>query len=56
MADKSFTTADVSTHKDDANGYWLIVEDGVYDVSSAFPPLTLSSHPRENEYSRRMNK
>jgi cytochrome b involved in lipid metabolism len=42
MADKSFTTNDVSTHKDDANGYWLIVEDGVYDVTSAFIPFPLS--------------
>lgn len=39
MADKSFTTADVSSHKDDANGFWLIVEDGVYDVTSAFFPF-----------------
>lgn len=50
MADKSFTTADVSSHKDDANGYWLIVEDGVYDVTSAFPPpppfLSLLAHAR----------
>lgn len=38
MADKSFTTTDVSSHKDDASGYWLIIEDGVYDVSSAFFP------------------
>lgn len=42
MADKSFTTADVSSHKDDANGYWLIVEDGVYDVTSAFSPFLLA--------------
>ncbi|KAL6907004.1 cytochrome b5-like heme/steroid binding domain-containing protein [Trichoderma evansii] len=40
MADKSFTTADVSSHKDDANGYWLIVEDGVYDVTKF-----LDEHP-----------
>ena len=38
---KSFTTAEVAQHKDDANGYWLIVEGDVYDVSSAFsPPLS----------------
>lgn len=43
MADKSFTTADVSSHKDDANGFWLIVEDGVYDVTSAFYPFSLLS-------------
>ncbi|KAM0461177.1 hypothetical protein ACHAPV_004493 [Trichoderma viride] len=40
MADKSFTTTDVSSHKDDANGYWLIIEDGVYDVSKF-----LDEHP-----------
>ncbi|KAL7923594.1 cytochrome b5-like heme/steroid binding domain-containing protein [Trichoderma austrokoningii] len=40
MADKSFTTSDVSSHKDDANGYWLIVEDGVYDVTKF-----LDEHP-----------
>jgi hypothetical protein len=36
---KSFTTAEVAQHKDDANGYWLIVEGDVYDVSSEFPSL-----------------
>ncbi|KAM0256296.1 hypothetical protein ACHAQJ_005061 [Trichoderma viride] len=40
MSDKSFTTADVGTHKDDGNGYWLIVEDGVYDVTKF-----LDEHP-----------
>lgn len=44
MADKSFTTTDVSSHKDDANGYWLIIEDGVYDVSSAFFFSLFPSH------------
>ena len=37
---KTFTTADVAQHKDEANGYWLIVENDVYDVSSMLrPPL-----------------
>jgi predicted heme/steroid binding protein len=33
MSEK-YTTADVTKHKDDANGYWIIVEGDVYDVSS----------------------
>jgi len=31
---KTYTTADVAQHKDESNGYWLIVENDVYDVSS----------------------
>ena len=38
MSDKSFTTADVGSHNNDEKGYWLIVENNVYDVTSAFPP------------------
>ncbi|KYK60318.1 cytochrome b5 [Drechmeria coniospora] len=32
-SDKKFTTADVGQHKDADNGYWLIVENGVYDLT-----------------------
>ena len=40
MADKKITAAEVGQHKDDSNGYWLIVENKVYDVTSASsPPL-----------------
>lgn len=37
---KTFTTADVSPHKDDSNGYWIIVENDVYDLTSkpTLPP------------------
>lgn len=35
MADKSFTTAEVGSHNNDEKGYWLIVENNVYDVTSA---------------------
>ena len=30
----TYTTAEVGKHKDEANGFWLIVENDVYDVSS----------------------
>lgn len=33
---QTYTTADVTKHKDDENGYWLIVENDVYDVSSKY--------------------
>ena len=32
---ESYTTADVQKHKDEANGFWLIVENDVYDVTRA---------------------
>ncbi|KAK4075829.1 hypothetical protein Trihar35433_2389 [Trichoderma harzianum] len=35
MADKSFTTAEVGSHNNDEKGYWLIVENNVYDVTKA---------------------
>lgn len=35
---ENYTIADVAQHKDDANGYWVIVENEVYDVSSTFAP------------------
>ena len=31
---ESYTTADVQKHKDEANGFWLIVENDVHDVTS----------------------
>jgi hypothetical protein len=31
---QTHTTAEVAKHRDDANGYWLIVENDVYDVTS----------------------
>lgn len=31
---ESYSTVDVGKHKDEANGYWLIVENDVYDVTS----------------------
>lgn len=31
---QTYTTADVAKHKDAENGYWLIVENDVYDVTS----------------------
>lgn len=30
----SFSTAEVAKHKDDGNGYWLIIENDVYDITS----------------------
>ncbi len=38
---ETFTTADVAKHKDAENGYWLIVENDVYDVTSetSLPPF-----------------
>ncbi|KEY65204.1 hypothetical protein S7711_09383 [Stachybotrys chartarum IBT 7711] len=37
---ENYTVADVAQHKDDANGYWVIVENEVYDVSKF-----LDEHP-----------
>lgn len=31
---ETYTTAEVGKHKDEASGFWLIVENDVYDVSS----------------------
>lgn len=44
MSDKTFTTADVGSHTNDEKGYWLIVEDGVYDVTSAFHSPSPAKH------------
>ncbi|PHH73445.1 hypothetical protein CDD83_4750 [Cordyceps sp. RAO-2017] len=32
MAEK-YTAAEVGKHRDDANGYWIIVENDVYDLT-----------------------
>ena len=37
---QTHTTAEVAKHRDDANGYWLIVENDVYDVTNF-----LEEHP-----------
>ncbi|KAK6360578.1 hypothetical protein TWF730_006717 [Orbilia blumenaviensis] len=34
MADKQFTTADVAQHKDADAGLYIIIDNGVYDVTS----------------------
>jgi len=34
---KSFSTADVASHKDADAGMYIIVDDGVYDVTSTSP-------------------
>ncbi|PHH66712.1 hypothetical protein CDD80_917 [Ophiocordyceps camponoti-rufipedis] len=31
---QKYTPAQVSQHGDDSSGYWLIIEDGVYDISN----------------------
>ena len=44
---KTFTTADIAKHKDDENGYWVIIETKVYDVTSNLSPLIpLGVEPR----------
>ncbi|KAI9900006.1 hypothetical protein N3K66_004268 [Trichothecium roseum] len=40
MSQQSYTTAEIAKHKDEANGYWLIVDNDVYDVSNF-----LEEHP-----------
>jgi hypothetical protein len=30
---RSITTTEVAKHKDDGSGYWVIIEDGVYDLT-----------------------
>ena len=47
-ADKTFTTAEVAQHKDDANGYWLIIENDVYDVSSMSSTLLIQFLPHHH--------
>lgn len=29
-----YTVADVAKHKDESNGMWIIVDSGVYDITS----------------------
>lgn len=36
---KQYTTADVAQHKDEANGMWIIVDTGVYDITSTKAPF-----------------
>lgn len=38
---KQYTTAEVAQHKDEASGMWIIVDTGVYDVTSACHSLPL---------------
>ena len=34
-----YSVADVAKHKDESNGMWIIVDNGVYDITSEqFPP------------------
>lgn len=41
-----YTTAEVAKHKDEANGMWIIVDSGVYDITSAYLINVLPSHVR----------
>lgn len=36
-----YTVADVAKHKDESNGMWIIVDNGVYDITSEHRPPTL---------------
>lgn len=38
-----YTTAEVAKHKDEANGLWIIVDTGVYDITSAFLSVCLEN-------------
>ncbi|EWC46535.1 putative cytochrome b5 [Drechslerella stenobrocha 248] len=40
MADKQFTAADVATHKTADNGMYIIIDNGVYDITNF-----VSEHP-----------
>jgi len=43
---KSFSVADVASHKDADSGMYIIIDDGVYDVTGASPfLLSLPYHP-----------
>lgn len=33
-----YTTAEVAKHKDESSGLWIIVDNSVYDITSAFSP------------------
>jgi cytochrome b involved in lipid metabolism len=38
----SYSLAEVAKHKDDASGFWLVVENQVYDVTSTPAYLCIS--------------
>lgn len=38
---KTFTKKDVAEHKTEDQGIWIIVDDGVYDITSTSSPMTL---------------
>ena len=40
---KTFTVKDVAEHKDEQNGMYIIVDSGVYDITSAYIYLDLFS-------------
>ncbi|KAJ4395992.1 hypothetical protein N0V82_009257 [Gnomoniopsis sp. IMI 355080] len=46
---KQYTTADVAQHKDEANGMWIIVDTGVYDITNF-----LDEHPGGPKILKRM--
>ena len=35
---KQFTTAEVAKHKSEADGMWIIIDNGVYDVTGSRDP------------------
>lgn len=39
-----YTVAEVAKHKDEANGLWIIVDSGVYDITSEYLTGTGSGH------------
>ncbi|KAF4984376.1 hypothetical protein FDECE_17098 [Fusarium decemcellulare] len=41
---ETYTTAEVGKHKDEASGFWLIVENDVYDVTTVKLISTWHSH------------
>lgn len=45
---KTFTTAEVGKHKDEGNGYWIIVENDVYDLTSKCLPCAILPLPAES--------
>lgn len=50
---QTYTTADVAKHKDAENGFWLIVENDVYDVTSKRMPFPLLFPPAMPPAARR---
>ena len=50
---QTYTTAEIAKHKDDTNGYWLIVENEVYDVSSECFPFPLGLLRDAHQYMHR---